>query len=168
VILNVSFWVLWKVQCGNGKMRVQRASDGLRYGDTNKDHTLGMSRVLWFWLTFNNYPEWVATQEWYEEFNDYFRYKERTPLRGYIPDIVVYEEYFDRKIPHLFLEIDGKKHDKKSQIIKDMTCERWVKFKYFNTAPVIRFKTREMDCSEELANLYISLKLHQWCRSYSG
>ena len=150
-------------------MRLQRKSEAFRYGDTNKEHVLAISRVIYFWTKSRHpsYKKWIIDESWVEQYSEKF-IKENPDrnrvFNGHTPDIVWFEWIVDRPMLKLIIEVDGESHDSKTRKISDKIFEKWIFQHHYGTVPVIRLQKRELVGDLDLAKEYLRDKLGEYLK----
>lgn len=149
--------------------RVQRASEGKRYGDTNKEHNEAVKRVVLFWAKHAHpeYNKWLIDNSWVEQYSQKFIRDNKLVQSGrdhffHTPDLVFYEWHEDQCIPKLIIEIDGESHDSKSRKIADGLFEEWITIHYKGYVKVIRLKKAELELDLTLAHEYLWQELKEF------
>ena len=137
-------------------MKVQRASEGQKYGDINKDHTLALDRVIQFWADYSHpkYGNWIIDEAWVEQYSPQFI--KENPDRNkdnwcHTPDICFFEWCQDQPVPKLMIEVDGKSHSAKTRQISDGLFEKWIQQHYHGTVQLIRIDTQDINGDNKLA-----------------
>lgn len=132
-------------------MRIQRASEGFHYGDTNDDHTKAVRRTIQFWHDSTNprYGNWIIDQGWVEQYDQKFIQDNKLEKSGkdhffHVPDIALFEYKEDVPILKLIIELDGKSHSSPNRQISDGIFEEWIGKKYKGYVKVIRIKVPEL------------------------
>jgi hypothetical protein len=122
------------------KMRIQRKSEGFRYGTPN-DHELGVQTVDEY-LQERHYQTEIPFNQYYSD-----RYQRENPgcPEGWSYDLAAWKSghILDENKPDLIVEVDGKKHDKILGRIKDGVAKKWIE----ETFPKCKFvRIRKEDC----------------------
>ena len=129
--------------------RVQRASEGWKYGATNEEHVEALTRVVDFWNLYSKKKEWIIDYEWVEYYTHPFIKQMKLDRIGkdhfeHTPDLCFYEWIGDQPIPQLIIEIDGQSHDSKQRQLSDGYFKEWLQFKYKGMCKLIRIQKREL------------------------
>jgi hypothetical protein len=148
-------------------VRIQRKSEGLKYGDTNKDHVEAVKRVISFWNKFGinlwrpienleilYTPEFIKRQMMdKDKQKDYY---------GHTPDIALICELFNHttgRYTHdirLIIEIDGESHSSPQKQKNDGVFKDFINEKYDRVVRVIRLQ--KVECLGQTADVEKYLK----------
>ena len=142
-------------------MRIQKGSEGQKYGDSNKSHVLATRRVVLFWAKFARpeYQKWILDNSWVEQYSEKFIKDNKLKESGkdhffHTPDLVFFEWHEDRPILKLVIEVDGESHDKPTRKISDGIFQKWINQRY-GDVPLIRLKKAELELDLTLAHQYL-------------
>jgi diaminopimelate epimerase len=106
--------------------RIQRASDGFKYGAPD-DHELGVQYVADY-LHRHNFQLEIPFNQFY---SPDFKAVNRGCSEGWSYDLAAWL-YIKDGGPHMIVEVDGKKHDKKQHKIQDGIAQKWIEETYPN------------------------------------
>jgi len=128
--------------------RVQRASEGRKYGDTNEAHVLGVWAVYEIFQQANMYPVKGFLTKFDQTFLAWNTNKGLT-FDQWLLDLVAFKEpYFtvenQEQDPDYIVEVDGEKHDKRPAQINDGIVKEWCRYRY----PKAKFvRVNKYDCA---------------------
>lgn len=150
-------------------MRAKHASNGWKYGDTNKDHVEAVKRVISFWNKFG-INIWRPITDLNIRFNDQFvkRHKLKDSTReyfGHYSDIAFILERYDHEGGYykqeikLIIEVDGERHSSKQVQINDGIFEQYIQETYNDTVKVIRLRKEEVLGQTSDVEIYLKKEL---------
>ena len=145
-------------------MKVQRASEGQRYGDTNRQHAQAVDHVIYFWNNYSHpkYANWIIDKNWVEQYSPQFikENPDRTKDHFFhVADLSFYEWCIDQPVLQLCIEIDGESHESPIRQIADKQFEKWIAEHYRYRVKVIRLQKSELVGPPHLALEYFLDKL---------
>jgi hypothetical protein len=137
---------------------VQRASEGKKYGDTNKEHVTGLYRLESYILDL------TGRERYYSKLNHRLNipdsYRDDSNPHGYheVDLTILPSNLSSVKRRKLYLEVDGERHSSKQVRVRDGIVNEVVKL-FYPKDRLIRFHKDELNGTPEDFKHYVNEKL---------